>query len=620
MRPALPALVASLAAACVAAGDPASALTLAREGSTSFCVALSNAAIPSERTAAEELSAYLEQATSARFPIVDEGSVEAGAPAIWVGPTATARRLGIDAAVLGPEEWRIRTDGENLILVGGRPRGTLYAVYRFLEEHVGVRWWTPFEESVPAVEALVLDEIDVGGEPAFAYRDVYGVRGPSVFHARNRANGHYSFLSEAYGGNEGYGPPYHVHTFYLYLPPDEYFETHPEFYSEIEGIRTADRAQLCLTNEALLDMIEARLRSHIEQAQREAEEQGIPPPRLFDLSHNDWGNPCKCESCSEAVARQGGYAGTLVPFVNELARRIAGDHPAVVLDTLAYTHTFRPPSGLRLADNVVLRLAALQFRDYLKPATHPENREYREAIEGWAETTGHLRIWDYTVTFGPRPNNFPLPNLPVVAEDFRYYLERGVEGLFVQHDHPILSDMRDLKLWIVFKLSEDPARNLDSLIRDFTDGFYGPAGETIRRYLSLVERAARRKPPSMRFAMGCEDYGYLDADLLRRSQALFDRAEGQAGDDALLSGRLRRARLSLDRATLRLYDPKLAGKRGIDPFVVAQRYRDTAFEQIELRIHPARRERHRERVRREIGESLAKIVDGEISCIPPGKP
>ena len=608
-----------IAVAICLVAQPAAALTVADEGSTALCLALSNEATPAERSAAEELASYLQRVTSASFPIVIESRVEDGSPAIWIGPTAMSRRLGIDEQRLGPEEWRIRTDGENLVLVGGRPRGTLYAVYRFLEDYVGVRWWTPFEETVPHRPDLSIGEIDVGGQPAFAYRDLHGVRGPVVFHARNRANGHYSFLSAAYGGNEGYGPPYHVHTFFMYLPPDEHFGSHPEFYSEIEGVRVAERSQLCLTNDALLDLLEAKLRIYIEASRAEAQSKQAVPPRLFDFSHNDWGRPCTCKPCTELVEREGGQAGPLVHFINRLAQRIAEDYPDVYLDTLAYTHTFRPPRDLRLADNVVLRLAALQYRDFAKPVTHPANREYREAIDGWRKQTDHLRIWDYTVTFGRRANNLPFPNLPVVAADFRYYLDHGVEGLFVQHDHPVLSDMRDLKLWIVLKLAEDPTRDLDELVRDFTDGFYGPAAETIRAYLTRLERAAKRKPASIRFHMSYEQYRYLEPNLIRRSQALFDLAERQVGDDAVLLRRLRFARLSLDRATLLRWDPRLARagrssrSRGpaLDPLVVAQRYRDTALEQIRIRIHPSRQDDRAERVQQEIEKLLRGLEHDE---------
>ena len=48
-------------------------------------------------------------------------------------------------------------------------------------------------------------------------------------------------------------------------------------------------------------------------------------------------------------------------------------------------------------------------------------------------------------------------------------------------------DLRDLKLWCVLKLIEDPTRDPRELVLDFTDGFYGPAGTTIREYLRALE-------------------------------------------------------------------------------------------------------------------------------------
>jgi hypothetical protein len=593
---------------------PAAAMTLAREGRTSLRVVLPENAIPAERTAANELIHYLERATSASFPLVPESRQSDDAPAIWVGPTAKSRSIGVDAEALGPEEWRIRTVGNDLILVGGRPRGTLYAVYRFLEDHVGVRWWTPYEEHVPTRTDLAV-EVDAAGRPAFAYRDIQAVGGPAAFHARNRANGHFSFLTRVHGGRESYGPPSMVHTFFRYVPPEEHFRSHPEFYSELNGRRRADRAQLCLTNDALVDVVAAELAAYIADARSKAEAMGEDPPRLFDISQNDWSRPCECAACGALDAREGSHAGSLVHFLNRVADSIAEGHPDVLLDTLAYDYTLQPPRNLRLRDNVVVRLADLQYRDFSKPVTHRANRVVRRAIEGWRERTSHLRIWAYTVTFGRSPNNMPLPNLPVIAEDFRYYLERGVEGLFVQHVHPVHADMRDLKLWVLFKLVEDPTRDLEALIADFTEGFYGPAAKTIREYLGTLERAAQRKPSSIPHPTHYEQFRYLTPAFLRRAQALFERAASEVAGDPVLSRRLRFARLSLDRATLLLWPvrPARPSRRStagdaLDLAVVAERFRATAHEQIDLRVQPHRQDRLRKLVDREIAEALARIA------------
>jgi hypothetical protein len=597
----------------LAAAGPGRAATLSREGRTTLRVVLADGAIPAERTAAEELASYLERVTSARFPIVPEARAEAGRPAIWVGPTARARAVGIDPDSLGPEQWRCLTHGDDLVLAGGRPRGTLYAVYRFLEDHVGVRWWTPYEEFVPSRPDLDVD-VDAAGRPAFAYRDILGVTGPPVFHARNRANGHYSFLGEAHGGREAYGPPFMVHTFFMYLPPDEYFDGHPEFYSERDGVRVAKGAQLCLTNDDVVRLVAQKLAGYIERARAEAAAAGEKAPRLFSVSQNDWGRPCTCPRCREIDEREGSHSGSLVQFVNRVADAIVEKYPDVLVDTLAYHYTLPAPRKLKLRSNVVVRLADLQYRDFARPVTHRANRQVRRAIKRWGDRTDHLRIWGYTVTFGHVANNLPLPNLDVIARDFRYYRRRGIEGLFIQHNHPVHADLRDLKLWIVFKLAEDPSREVDALVREFTDGFYGPAAKTVRDYLCELERAAHRKPSAIRHPTDYEQYEYLTPEFLRRGQALFDEAEREVAGDAVLLRRLRHARLTLDRATLLLWDARLGcpperpgAGAAMDPEVVARRFRATALEQIELRIRPYDQERFRERLEDEIADALSRI-------------
>jgi len=594
---------------------PVQAMTVARGGRTDARVILAAAATPAERTAAEELVSYLERATTARFALVAEGRRRATSPAIWVGPTARSRDAGIDAGTLGGEEWRIRTVGDDLILVGGRPRGTLYAVYRFLEDHVGVRWWNPFEEHVPLRKDLEV-EIDAAGRPAFAYRDIQGVRGPAEFHARSRANGNFSFLTERHGGAERYGPPSMAHTFNMYLPPEEYFATHPEFYSERDGRRVGERSQLCLTNDALFEIVRNKLVAYIEQAHAEARREGREPPRLFSISQNDWRRPCNCDVCLAVDDREGSHSGSLVQLLNRLADSIAETHPEVLLDTLAYDYTFQAPRNLRLRENVVVRVADLQYRDFSKPVTHRDNRTVRRAVETWGEHTEHQRIWAYTVTFGQRPNNLPLPNESIIAEDLRFYLDQGVEGLFVQHEHPIHADMRDLKLWILFKLAEDPHRDVESLIVDFTEGYYGPAAETIREYRRELARALRRNPSKISHPTHYEQFRYLTPAFLRRAQALFDRAQREVAGNPLLLRRVYHARLALDRATLLLWDDELGRKAqrpdagpALEAQVVARRFRDTAHEQIGLRVRPSRRKLLMQAVDTEIAERLAKIAD-----------
>jgi hypothetical protein len=95
-----------------------------------------------------------------------------------VGWTGFARGHGADPAKLGPEEWAVRTVGKDLVLTGGRPRGTLYAVYEFLEQDLGCHWLDERTEVVPSRPTLPLPHLRRTGKPAFRSREVYDlVRG-----------------------------------------------------------------------------------------------------------------------------------------------------------------------------------------------------------------------------------------------------------------------------------------------------------------------------------------------------------------------------------------------------------------------------------------------------------
>jgi hypothetical protein len=198
-----------------------------------------------------------------------------------------------------------------------------------------------------------------------------------------------------------------------------------------------------------------------------------------------------------------------------------------------------------------------------------------------------------------------LPNLPILAADLRYYLAHGVEGVFVQFDPVVQADMRDLKIWVLLKLLEDPARDVGELTAEFLRGFYGPASGPIARYLELLERAAAARPAHVDYPARAEQYRYLTPRFLLEAQSLFDEAERLAAGDATHERRVRFARLALDRATLLRFEREL--RAGIDPKAVARRYWRTAEEQIDRNLVGKEAARVRELVATEIAETLIDL-------------
>ena len=172
-------LVSLLLLAFVAWTIPAQAdLTLVEKGRSLYRIVLATNALPAERYAAEELQRYLERISGAKLPIVSDAD-KPSRHEILLGDNARLRMLkpaeawlprgaellraspakpsaGVDFAQLGPDGFVLRTEGERLIIAGGKPRGTLYGVYALLEEKLGVRWFTPELEVVPKRETITL--------------------------------------------------------------------------------------------------------------------------------------------------------------------------------------------------------------------------------------------------------------------------------------------------------------------------------------------------------------------------------------------------------------------------------------------------------------------------------
>ncbi|MCX6619882.1 MAG: hypothetical protein NTY38_02150 [Acidobacteria bacterium] len=158
----------AMVGAVVAASSMASSgITIAKDGQAACTIVVRPDAIESEKYAASELALWLGKVTGGEFRIV-EGSRRPDGSVILVGggPAAAAAFPGAPLDQLGDEEVLIEAKGDTLLLAGGRPRGTLYAVYRFLSGNLGIRWWAPWATDVPARRSLQVGAIHLREKPA----------------------------------------------------------------------------------------------------------------------------------------------------------------------------------------------------------------------------------------------------------------------------------------------------------------------------------------------------------------------------------------------------------------------------------------------------------------------
>ncbi len=440
--------------------------------------------IPAEKTAADELQHYLTQIVGGDFPVLSEGTALKNPLAVYIGDTQFAAKAGFSKSTFGEEEWLVKTQRNALILSGGGTRGTLYATYHFLEDECGVRWWNPFEETVPKLKTLSIPTLDKRGTPTFRSRAIYsGASGAAYerFTARSRLNGPPIGIAE--GGLSEYNLP-SVHSFFRYLPPEKYFKDHPDWYLvPTGGTPTVANAQLCLSNQEMREEFLKVLREKIRADRVKAKADNVPPTKIYDVSQNDNGVGFVCGDNKALVEREGAESAALLDFVNYLADGIKDEFPDVIIDTLAYISGEKAPKTMQARDNVQIVLTDTKS-NVLLPITAERNSFMRENVEQWAKHSKNLRIWDYNITY-VQPQS-PTPTMQTFPIDLRFFRQHNVEGMFIEFEEPLTSDMRDMKLWVLSKLLENPHQDYNVLVNEFTDGFYGPAGVYIRQYLTAL--------------------------------------------------------------------------------------------------------------------------------------
>jgi hypothetical protein len=510
-----------LGVALLAGPLPARELTIAIRGKPAPCSIVRPAdASPSQLHAAAELQRFAEQMTGVTLPVVTDDQ-PLPASAILLGSTRhTAQVLGepADLAALGEDGFRLVCRPPHLVILGGPVRGTLYGVYETLERHGGCRWYASWHSVIPRLDMWRLPAFDETQLPAFAMREPFWF---DMFDgdlaARNKANGNAMRLGEKHGGRIRFGEGMFVHTFNTLCPPDEFFATHPEYFSEINGKRVKEHSQLCLTNPDVLKIVTGRL---LERIRRD------PGAKLFSVSQNDWYHFCTCAACKAVDDREESHAGTMITFVNQVAEAVEKEFPDIWIETLAYQYTRKPPKTVRPRRNVVPRLCTIEcdFSQPLDRSAFEQNRKFADEIRGWSAMTDKLYIWDYTTNF--RNYTGPFPNVLALQGNVRFFREHHVVGLFEQGAYQGRhADFAELKAWLLAKWLWNPDLPQEALLDDFFKGYYGAAAPLVRKYFD--ELHSFHNDPANKPLRIFDDVGnpVIPEDFLERSVKLWAQAE-----------------------------------------------------------------------------------------------
>ena len=549
-------MAAALAACGLLFGDDA--IALARRGEApSFEVAVSGKAPPAVRYAAREIVRYVERSVGVALPVaagdshVPECAIvlrPCGPDMAGAIPDALLRALAESVDSPSQDAFRLVARPPCLAIVGASERGALYGAYELLERFAGVRRFAVDCEVVPARgEIAVPGGLDETHAPAFEMREAMWREAASGdFAARLRLNGNSMNFAERHGGRPHRFSPVlkNCHTFDKLVPVDEFFASHPEYFSEVAGLRTKEKTQLCLSNPDVLRIVTERVLGEIRKH---------PDIRYFGVSQNDWYNPCTCAKCAAVDEEEGSHSGSVVRFVNAVAEAVEkagyGDR---VIETLAYQYTQRPPAKTRCRRNVMPCLCSVEcdFSRPLDKSPVEENKAFLRDLEGWSAICEKLYVWDYAVDFMHYLQ--PFPNLTALRGNLRVFRDSGVSHVLMQGAwNSAESDLAPLKTYLCAKWMWNPDLQPGPMIDEFLSAYYGAAaplvGDYIVRLQSLVRGPSTRK-------VGCfEAFSapYLSDGFLSCARETWAKAAEAVRGDAVRERRVRAAAMGADYVVFR---------------------------------------------------------------------
>jgi hypothetical protein len=456
--------------------------------------------------AASELQKHLELITGFRFPIMaDKGSYT---KFFYVGiiPEEDKKPLQAEEArylinsssiyLYGEDNIRIPLANEMLtaVNINQNRTGTLFAVYNFLENELGINWFEPGDDGIvyAKINALHLKPKSNSWISHFLYPrgmrsytwnyntfKKYDKAIPDEFKMTEEQVAAKKletdiWLKRMRMGNRSVYLPF-SHSFSKWW--ENYGKVHPEWFAlNGNGVRgpmgDADRVKMCVSNQSL---VEKKVDIYNKKEDRNYVNGAI------DCTENDGGGNglaefCHCDACIALDQLKPGekFGANLTDRYVNLWNRVAAlgrkTDPNLVVTGYAYSVMITPPRKERLSDAIVIEVVS-SFND--------EWEKTRQIYEGWSKMGCKQFLF--------RPNDLCCDlGLPMGQEERVYqHQQLAVKYNSLGTDHDALygfwTGISGINYYILAKSLVDPSKPFEYWEDEYYSMF-GKAKEDIKQY------------------------------------------------------------------------------------------------------------------------------------------
>ncbi|HIB88288.1 TPA: DUF4838 domain-containing protein [Candidatus Poribacteria bacterium] len=450
---------------------------------------------PSEQAeeAACILQDYIEKISDARVEIKKE-SEDVSGNTILVGHSQMVKDSSIEVPSgvtfqLNEEGFVIKIVGNSLILAGnedGEYRGTVYAVYTFLEE-LGCRWFFPgeFGEVIPEMDTISINAMDRTERPSFRIRNIwYSGWAPTtdqdhqdfrLWRDCNKLN----TLSLSIPGDG---------SIRRLVPSEEYFESSPHLFAiNKDGDRRSD--MLCLSEPETVNISVKTIKDTFRD-NPDTLSFGFAPPDGFPM--------CYCQRCQDSIPEfnHKGYGDPSLSdlwfrFANCIAQEVYKEFPDRWVLTNGYANRVRLPEGIaEFSPNLGIQSAIIAAC-----TLHPvgdkkcwQRTLYKQLLDRWTDTLNCVFVYDYDP--GNSLVNLPFPAIHNLKHDMPYFRSRGTWGFWTEGTNSWM--VTHLNYYVRAKLMWDAEADVEALVRDYCQKFYADAADMVEEYIWTLESAVEQ--------------------------------------------------------------------------------------------------------------------------------
>ncbi len=506
-----------------------------------------------ERFAADELSYFVKQATGSGIVLVPEYEPTADAfdSIVSIGETELFKKkcnLKELKARVGEDGYKIIMNEKELYICGGAGQGTIYGVYKALQELFNLDIYTGNEFYIDK-KPLEFHNFEIEDKPDIPMRAM----GVGNVHKERRYPGAgdktYIYRMRLRAMDEGWG--INNHTYFRILPPSKYHEAHPDWYDK--NVRT-----LCYSNQEMITQYVENMKVIIEHT---------PNDSLYMIGMEDNLGLCDCENCKKLNERfNGNQCASMLWFTNQVVNKLNAwlkeKYPEreVYFFAFAYYWAELPPvekdengefkllfEELKPADNFGVLIACIHcnanyplsdrrnFAAFGKTYAYGNRAPAIEVYKGWSAVVKNIASWNYNLNFYDYVCPCPMWNF-LENDTFKLLKSVGTRHMFLEAGcGDELANFARMKIYCVSKLMWDSSLDLHTLIRHFMKGYYEGASDELYAYFNYIHEHAKwleKEIGRMQIFVHFDDEPnvrlmkkeYYPKEMLFKSLEYFDRA------------------------------------------------------------------------------------------------